>query len=263
MGSGSSSTGADNTYGEFRATANYLDKSGFGGQMDYVYLYDDQDFDLGGSYAISTTDIAGHAFYRGADWLVGGLAQRRTFYFESGDGYTLPLKVTAWGVEGQKQLGGNMSVYGQLGYQTLNYDYGSDFTGWIGSIEGRYFIHDNFVVNGKLTYGKADDTYNYCTGCTGTADHKNTVVEVGGEYRFANTNFSVFGKYVWTKEEYGYGYTEIGPPTYSGNWDSKLTNHQVMVGIKLNLGKDSLRQRDREGAGLNPMTLMKMYGGIT
>lgn len=245
----------DNTFGKYRATVNYTDKSGFGGQMDYVYATDKQDWSDN-----ATTDIAGHAFYRGSDWLLGALVQRRTFNYNDGYDYPLPMTLTVWGVEAQKQFGANTSVYAQVGRQSLNDD-GDKYGGWIASVEGRYFLNDNLLVNGKLTTGAVKDTYSYSSGGYSYSEKdkiKTTTLELGGEYRLPNTAFSVFGTYAWIKDGYQYGYSQSGG--YSNNEKSEYTTHQFMVGVKLNLGKDSLRQRDREGASLNPMSVM---GGNT
>lgn len=237
----------DNTFGKYRATVNYTDKNGFGGQMDYVYATDKHDWSDN-----ATTDIAGHAFYRGSDWLLGALAQRRTFNWEDGTNYLLPMTLTVWGVEAQKQFGANTSVYAQLGQQNLDYE-GWKLGGWIASVEGRYFLNDNLLVNAKLTYGAVKDTESDC--CSSSQDKiKTTTLELGGEYRLPNTAFSVFGTYAWIKDGYQYGYTSNENYYYDGK--TEYTTHQFMVGVKLNLGKASLRQRDREGASLNPMSVM-------
>ncbi|OZA27463.1 MAG: hypothetical protein B7X93_09025 [Hydrogenophilales bacterium 17-61-9] len=242
----------DNTFGKYRATLNYTDKSGFGGQMDYVYATDKHDW-----FDSATTDIVGHAFYRGNDWLLGALAQRRTFNINDGSDYPLPMTLTVMGVEAQKQFGANTSVYAQLGRQNLNDD-SWKLGGWIASVEGRYFLNDNLLVNGKLTSGAVKDSSSGCCSYSGEDKIKTTTLELGGEYRLPNTVFSVFGTYAWIKDGYQYSYSNNGGYFYEGK--TEYTTHQFMVGVKLNLGKDSLRQRDREGASLNPMSVM---GGNT
>lgn len=237
----------DNSFGKYRATFNYTDKSGLGGQMDYVYATDKNDWSDN-----ATTDIVGHAFYRGNDWLLGALVQRRTFNYNDGYDYPLPMTLTVWGVEAQKQFGANTSVYAQVGRQNLNDD-GDKYGGWIGSVEGRYFFNDNLLVNGKLTSGAVKDTTSY-SSYSYQDKIKTTTLELGGEYRVANTAFSVFGTYAWIKDGYQNSYSDNGGYFYEGK--TEYTTHQFMVGVKLNLGKDSLRQRDREGASLNPMSVM-------
>lgn len=243
------------TVGQFRATAGYTDKSGFGGQMDYVYTHANNDSD---TYDAATTDIAGHAFYRMNDWLIGGFGQRTTFDYDGGEGgwSHAPATHTIWGIEAQKQLGSNMSVYAQLGKQEYRV-YGYTPDGWIGAVEARYFIHDNFMVKGKVAVGSMNETYSGCCDFTEKDKFDTTGIEIGGEYRLPNSMFSFFGTYNYLDSKFKYDEVTDGPWSYTGKDSAK--SHMLMVGVKLNLGKDSLRKRDLEGASLNPLSVATSF----
>ncbi len=249
-----SQTAFDNNVASFRATAEYTDPSNFGGQLDYVYTSHDLD---NGWYDNQTHDIAGHVFYRGKDWLAGGLIQHRSFEVDGGEGgSSVKPKITLFGVEAQKQFGSNFSLYGQLGYQHLNYqNWDWKLKGWAGSVEGRYFINDNFLIKAGVNYGEAKDDASCCGNYWNWNDKfSGTAYELGAEYRFAGSPFSVFGSYSRLEQKYNFNETGAGGEWYHGS--DKYTTDQFMVGVKLSVGKDSLRSRNNEGASLNPMNLM-------
>ena len=68
---------------------------------------------------------------------------------------------------------------------------------------------------------------------------------LGAEAKLPSTPFGVFGNvdYSWAN----YGGVDLGSS------DLTYSNTRVLVGIKLNLGSDTLIERDRKGASLDPL----------
>jgi hypothetical protein len=65
---------------------------------------------------------------------------------------------------------------------------------------------------------------------------------VKGEWRFATAPFSVFAKYQGSETTYD---------NVSFLQDAKVTDHRVLVGLKLHMGDRTLQQTDRAGATLD------------
>lgn len=213
---------------EGRLSVAYTDKSGWGGQADGVYskLNFGDAFFGNGSFAM--TDLAGHLYYRNAGWLLGVLGQRRNFDTSSGENVTLPLHRNFWGVEGQKYFD-QVTLYGQIGRQNFSV-FGSSFGGDFATAKIRYFIDDNWRVDGRLGYSKFSSGH----------PPKAWDYGIGTEYHFKNTPFSLFAEYDYKR------------PT--GDSDAPKAD-VLMLGVKLDIGKDSLKKRDREGQTLDPVPL--------
>ena len=232
---------------QLRASVAYTGKDGFGAQLDNVYERQ-QKLPSDIISAASTTDMAGHIYYRNATWLGGVFAQRRTFDIKSNSYYGIngngaaslhaPIDRTFYGVEGQYYLK-DLTLYGQVGRQELGLLPGYSPTGNLINTEARYFMNDNWRAIAGYGYNKLNGVSNInALGSNG----KTSTYSLGTEYRFQNTPLSVFAQYDSLHQNYS---SDVG------SFNSK--SNKFLVGVKMNLGKETLRQRDRDGATLNPV----------
>ncbi len=223
----------DDMNAELRASFAYTDKSGIGFQLDNVYSrqYLGDTFDWASTY-----DIAGHLYYRTSGWQVGAFYQHRSFDYESGIDPSVDAGLDAsmdnqhfYGIEGQGYFG-NLTVGGQLGQHKVSFMKDTvDDTGTFGTLHARYFMNDNW---------RLDADYLYDTFEIDGFDSTTQKFGVGTEYRLNNSPLSMFAQYARVNYDMdGYDVDE----------------DRMMVGIKLNFGKGTLRQRDRDGASLNPV----------
>jgi hypothetical protein len=133
------------------------------------------------------------------------------------------------------------TLYVQGGYDTTlsnaaftNVD---TINAWFIRGTGRYFINPNFMLEGTVMYanGNIDFVGN------SSVDFQTWTWGVKGEWRFATAPFSVFAKYQ-------------GSETKIGDFDTKVTDHRVLLGLKLHMGDRTLQQTDRAGATLDIMS---------
>ncbi len=241
---------SDATY-NLRASAAYQDPSHFGGQVDALYNH----YDIGQN-AASTVDLAGHLFYRNEQFLIGGFVQYRnpsmsTNFHHSGNPsldwsastvanflkQEMVSEQVFWGAEGQAYFG-DVTVSGQLAKQEFvnqtDVSFGNVLKdGYVANIKAKYFINDNWKVDAGFNYNKTDLNLN-----GGSFDQK--TYSLGTEYRLAEHPVSLYAQY---------NHTTLGGSTgYNGDDD------QLLVGVKLNFGANSLKARDRSGASLDPVT---------
>lgn len=205
---------------------SYSDRSGFGGQMDLGYFkqdYGNLHVDLG------SREAAEHLYYRSEGWLAGAFAQQRKYYV---NGNNTNIKGYFLGLEGQVYFD-NMTLYGQLGQGKWNYAAGSTKPDVMATLELRYFMSENLRLDASINHLKEDarELFNY--------QWDQTTYGVGAEYRFAGSPLSVLARYEYADENLGARYS--------------ADNQRLLVGVKFNFGKDSLRKSDREGATLKPV----------
>lgn len=252
-GAYSLSNSNDTSY-KTRASFSYTDPNQFGLQVDGVYARNGMD-----KSTASTVDLAGHAFYRNDKYLLGAITQYRKPSLKLNEGYGyFPTDILApdqffWGAEGQAYLG-KFTLYGQIARQEFinqsNYGYaelgsGLGDHGLALSLKARYFINDNWRVDGSYAYNKVylnnsilGDTDIYSE--IGKSANQNTF-GLATEYRFANKPYSITASYEHTSID------------LFGGLFSVDTN-RAMVGFRLNFGKDSLKSRDQSGASLDPIS---------
>jgi hypothetical protein len=171
-----------------------------------------------GAAAVSSDDALGDdtsfsanaaLTYAGTDWRAGGFV-----------GAGEAASETLWSVGGvASRYLGDVTLNGAVGYGQVD---GIDADLWGARGEVRYFVSDNFRINGGLGLTKI----------SGTGDADIWTAGVGGEYQFAGTPWSVFG---------GYDHNESD--------DLDLTADTVKLGVRVNFGGD-LKARDRSGADL-------------
>jgi hypothetical protein len=174
---------------------------------------------LNGDVSVSDNDLsdetvasaAAHLTTKvGDSWRVGGFTA-----------LSRPSNDTLWavGAEAHKYLD-KVTLSGLMAYGQSN-DLDADLYAVRG--EARYFVSDDFRLDGGLGYSKID-----------------TVIEteawdasVGGEYKFANSGWSTFGKYTHTESE------DL----------ADLKSDAVKIGVRYTFG-GSLKARDAAGADL-------------
>lgn len=210
-----------------RASASYVGTQNFGGQLDVFHNQGRwQGIDL------KFQDIAGHAYYRNQQYLIGGLIQKSSTGLDS-----LSFTSTLMGVEGQYYFD-RTTVGAKLGNQSLDLPpgfFGPGFSpsGLFWEVDARYFVTDNWRVNASYSKAKLSESGD---------DLDSTHYSLGTEYRLQNSNVSLFGRYMKAKTD------------FAGLGDAE--NRTFMVGVTLNFGgSNSLIERDRKGASLNPVNL--------
>jgi hypothetical protein len=134
------------------------------------------------------------------------------------------------------------TLYAQGGYDTTlsNAAFSSVDTinAWFIRGTGRYFINPNFLIEGTVMYANGnidfigDPSVGFQTWTWG----------VKGEWRFPTAPFSVFAKYQGSETTYD---------DVSFLRDAKVTDHRVLLGLKLHMGDRTLQQTDRAGATLD------------
>ena len=214
---------------------SYTDASGFGGQVDLGYFKQDYkklNFDLG------VQDTAEHLYYRSHGWLVGAFVQQRKYY---ANGDSTGVNARFLGLESQVYLD-NMTLYGQLGQGKWKYRYGtSSDPDVLATLELRYFASENLRVDGSINYMKEK------FDGLGSYEWDQTTYGVGAEYRFSGSPVSVLAKYEYANE--------------AASWNYSADDQRLLIGVKFNFGKDSLRKSDREGASLKPIVKDLIWGG--
>jgi len=148
--------------------------------------------------------------YAGSDWRAGGFV---------GAGETAGETLWAVGAVAQKHIG-DVTLVGTAGYGKVD---GIDADLWGARGDIRYFVSDNFRINGGLGVARIDGS---------GADADLWTIGAGGEYQFAGTPWSVFA---------GVDHTEAN--------DLDLTADTVKIGLRFGFGGD-LKARDRSGADL-------------
>lgn len=172
---------------------------------------------LQGEAAQNDGDLDGSAYavgagltYAGADWRVGP-----TVSYADSDSTSM------WtvGAVAQKYLD-KVTLSGGVNYGNVD-DLDVDL--WSVGGEVRYFVSDNFRLNGGLSWAQA-------SASGGDAD--GWAAGVGGEYQFAGTGWSITG---------GYSHAEAS--------DFDLDSDTFSLGVRYSFGGD-LKARDRSGADL-------------
>lgn len=191
--------------------------------------------DDGETLDITSIDGALHGFYRESErFLLGGLVQLGQDEFSS-NYYSAKLNRTAVGAEAQAFFD-QLTVYGQLGLQTLGPDYvgALDLDGWFITGEVRYFLTPDFKIEAHA--GRSELSYSDVL----SLQFETVNAGIGAEYKLADLPLSIFAQYDYTTSSL----TLL---------DASIDSHRVLVGLKFNMGKETLQDRDRNGASLKPL----------
>ena len=135
-----------------------------------------------------------------------------------------PSNDTLWAVGGEaSKYFDKITLNGLVAYGQSNDLDSADL--YTARAEARYFVTDDFRLDAGADYSKID----------GKAANEADIwdVNVGGEYKFANTGWSTFGKYTHTEAE------DL----------ADLKSDAIKVGFRYTFG-GSLKTRDRSGADL-------------
>ncbi len=132
---------------------------------------------------------------------------------------------------------GSVTLYGQLYYGQIDAEFPIDADIWGARGVARYFLHDNFKVEGEVGYRTLD---------FGEGDLDQWTLAAQADYRFDNTPFSVFGRYQFDN--------------YSGDGDGELNTHKILVGFRGSFGADTLKAEDRYGATMDLPTGVNIIG---
>lgn len=158
--------------------------------------------------------------YAGSDWRAGAFV---------GAGETSGETLWAVGGVAQKHIG-DVTLVGTAGYGKID---GIEADLWGARGDVRYFVSDNFRINGGVGLARID---------VAGGDADLWTIGAGGEYQFAGTPLSVFG---------GVDHVEAN--------DLDLTADTVKVGLRFSFGGD-LKARDRSGADLGGASAL--FGGL-
>jgi opacity protein-like surface antigen len=132
------------------------------------------------------------------------------------------------------------TLYAQGGYNTTLGTpdrFIDSVNAWFIRGTGRYFINPNFMIEGTVMY--ADGRIDF-PGDDPSLGFRTWSWQAKGEWRFPTAPFSVFAKYQGSRTKYD-----------DPEDDIKITDHRVLLGLKLHMGDRTLQQTDRTGATLD------------
>ena len=224
-----------------RATGAYIFANNIGFQGDLTMAIQnlgEVDFEGDVGLDAKTTDLAAHLFYREpGSWLIGVIGQYGFTSFDFG-GEGVDFDRYYLGLEGQAYFGA-FTLYAQGGYANVSMD--NDFTpdadGFFLNGQLRYFATPNWVFVGSAGYQGLESSDNGFT-----VDFDTLTLGLHTEYRIDNTPFSLTLSYDYTTTNFD-----------AEGEDADLDESRIMAGIKLNLGTQTLLERDRAGASLDPV----------
>jgi hypothetical protein len=136
------------------------------------------------------------------------------------------------------------TLYAQVGYDTTlnSLNRIDSINAWFIRGTGRYFINPNFLIEGTVMYANGNIDFNFGAP---SIDFQTWTWGVKGEWRFATAPFSVFAKYQGSETTYDDSRSVFDLS------NTKVTDHRVLLGLKLHMGDRTLQQTDRAGATLD------------
>jgi hypothetical protein len=240
FGSSTSANGLElSARGSFSAPIS----AGFGVQVDGQYERSAYSI-FGTDLKKNTGEVAGHMFWRDSNrGLIGVIGQASSTETSFG---LLSDRRYFIGAEGQYYLG-NVTLYGQAAYQNANFGFpsfgfsnGIKADGFVGAAQLRYFITPDLMIAAKGGYE------NVSTSDLGGISLRHSAWLAGGkiENRFYGTPFSVFAEADYRAGDFN-------------QLSGKENETRAQVGVKLNFGSNTLIERDRAGASLDPIRSLK------
>jgi hypothetical protein len=180
---------------------------------------------------------------------------------DAGGGFSVSgaQRHAVFGGEAQWYLN-QFTLYAQAGYDstlgTIEPGVKDGVHAWFIRGTGRYFVNPNVLIEGTVMY--ANGGIDYSAGFP-SLGFQTWTWQAKAEWRLPTAPFSVFAKYNGSE-------TRIDVAPYSKAFD-RVTDHRVLVGLKLHMGDRTLQQADRTGATLdildplsNPTSPL-MFGG--
>jgi hypothetical protein len=137
------------------------------------------------------------------------------------------------------------TFYAQAGYDSTlgSLDSSNDsVNSWFIRGTGRYFVNPNFLIEGTVMYANGNIEFSLGDPSIG---FQTWTWGVKGEWRFATAPFSVFAKYQGSETKYD---------DVAAFFHANVTDHRVLLGLKLRMGDRTLQQTDRAGATLDIMS---------
>lgn len=133
------------------------------------------------------------------------------------------------------------TAYVQVGYDTtlgtVGFGNVDSINAWFVRGTGRYFINPNFMIEGTGMFASGD-----IDPISGSSLGFDTWLwQAKAEWRLAASPFSLFAKYQGSRTEYD---TRAGTSL-------ETTDNRVLLGLRLNMGDQSLQATDRAGATLD------------
>jgi len=229
----------------FRLSTGYTALNGLGGQIDVVNSNQGMQFaDV--NVDSDALDIAGHLFYRTETFQIGGFYQKRfnnldvnfgdpsaDFWLDASIDRSMD-KEHFYGVEGMAFLG-DATISGMIGKHKIEgdfFDASLNTESKIASLDLRYFANDNLRIDAGLARESYDEMYSM------PFDAKTSTYSLGVEYRLQNNPLSLFANY----------------SRHNSDFEGlDLSENVYMVGVKVNFGSESLKNRDRMGVNLDPI----------
>ena len=136
------------------------------------------------------------------------------------------------------------TLYGQVGYDSTLGNIGFSDTdsihAWFIRGTGRYFVNPNFLIEGTVMYANGDIDFNFGIPSLG---FQTWTWQAKAEWRLPTAPFSVFAKYQGSETK-----IDLAPNFFVAE---KVTDHRVLLGLKLHMGDRTLQQTDRAGATLD------------
>jgi hypothetical protein len=134
------------------------------------------------------------------------------------------------------------TFYAQAGYDSTlgSLDSSNDsVNSWFIRGTGRYFVNPNFLIEGTVMYANGNIEFSLGDPSIG---FQTWTWGAKGEWRFATAPFSVFAKYQGSETKYD---------DVAAFFHANVTDHRVLLGLKLHMGDWTLQQTDRAGATLD------------
>jgi hypothetical protein len=187
---------------------------------------------VGGHASIHSYLVGGHWSWRSPQQylfgLFGGIG-------DAGGGGGFSQRYGLIGAEAQWYWN-QFTLYGQVGYDTTLASNGSsDTNAWFIRGTGRYFINPNFMLEGTVMYANGNIDF---IGDP-SISFQTWLWQAKAEWRLATAPFSVYAKYQGSQTSYDQFFVD------------KVTDHRVLLGLKLHMGDRTLQQTDRAGATLD------------
>jgi hypothetical protein len=171
---------------------------------------------------------------------------------DAGGAFNDPRRHVVAGAEGQLYWN-QFTLYVQGGYDTI---VGSSFDephAWFVRGTGRYFFTPNTMLEGTVLYANGEIEFEPLIlgqGASPAQDFQTWLWEAKLEHRFATTPFALFVKYRGSETKYDTITTFAGAQGVFTR-ESKVTDHRVLVGLRLFMGENTLQSNDRNGATLD------------
>jgi len=168
---------------------------------------------------------------------------------DAGGGFNEAVRHVVVGGEGQLYWN-QFTFYLQGGYDTVVVNPASshlDSHAWFVRGTGRYFFMPNTMLEGTVLYANGEVEYGpaFIPASGPTNGFTTWLWEAKLEQRFGSTPFAGFVKYRGSE-------TKFDPIVFGVQSDElKVTDHRVLVGLRLFMGQGTLAANDRSGATLD------------